>query len=109
MIIVGPVRHRAQRIRGSKYIWFRKQTHQRDKSSIGTAINTDMRRVDAIIFYEPVYTINLVSKVLPAHVTINPRSPVTAISCTATIVNVQYKVTVICEHIVKHKFTKIIA
>src|SRR5215217_899907 len=46
-------------------------------------------------------------QVLPAHVTINTRAPVTAITCTAAIINIQYSIAFIGQQVVKKIFAKI--
>src|SRR5258708_37816037 len=73
-----------------KYIRFGEQGHQGDKTSIGAPVDPDAFGIHSLLLHQVFDTIYLVAEVFTAHMAVDPRPPIPAITRAAPGVSCQY-------------------
>ncbi len=75
-----PVGDRAQGGTGGELAWRTEQCHERHETAVGSAVNTDTRRIDIAVFHQPVDAVQHVFQFRVAHLSIDRRTPVTPVT-----------------------------
>ena len=104
LVVMGPIRHRPQRRTGGKDVRSGEHRHQGDKPTIASAIDPNALWIHAEPVHEVLRAVDLILKVLVAHVPVDGGPPIAAITRAAAVIDVEYNVAVIGEVIVEHVF-----
>src|SRR5262245_34061630 len=97
-----PVRHRSQCRAGREQVRFCKHCHQSYEATITAPIKPDSFWIDAMLLHEVVHSIDMITKIFSTHVTIDSGSPVSPVTGTATVINVQHEESTFHQQVIKH-------
>src|SRR5690606_5776045 len=107
MIIMGPVGNRAEGCSRSKCVGFSKQCHEGDETAVASSVDPNFIRINAMLLYQILNPINLVGKVFSSHMSVDPGSPVSSVTCTSSVIDVNDCVAEVGEEVVEHIFSEI--
>ncbi len=86
---------------------FGKHSHQSNEAAIRAAIDADAPGIHAITRGQKTRPVHLIAEVFAAHVPVDGRAPVAAISFAGAKINVEYGISVVGEEVVKHELPRV--
>jgi hypothetical protein len=109
VVVMGPVGDRPEACSCCEYVGLGEEGHEGDESAVGASVDAYSFGVYALVFYQVFYAIHLVGEVFSSHMAIDAGAPISAIACTASVIDVEDGVAIVSEQVVEHIFPEVAA